>query len=284
VASTEVIKFGPEDVRASISLPLFRANKVAWIALTSLCHQQEVTFPWELVVAEEVGHDPLGLGGLLRYKNALASVGCQKLVYVPLTEWVPLSQKWRLIGSKLDPNSKFMVIQAADCYSPPKRLVTAWRVFSSGHISWFQGNRHQLYDIKTGKAVLYTQRIGGPLTPGADMVVQADLVRKLPQSSKTKGVDMWLITNCAKAAGNNWRLQWDNTDNWKYGLNVHGVNNISLRRAFFDGGHSPKLSIKPIPRQKLEETIPRDILRRLNRLRPLAESMRRRPWRQWGHA
>ena len=48
-------------IEASVTLPLFRSQYIAWLQLESLCRQQDVDFEWELLIAEEQGDETIGI-------------------------------------------------------------------------------------------------------------------------------------------------------------------------------------------------------------------------------
>ena len=266
------------QVQLTVGLPLYRAGAIAWLALESLCRQVGVEFYWELLVAEEQSAPRLAWSGLAPYVERLRRVNCIDVRYVPLSEWIPLAKKWRLLGQRAVPSSRVFVLQAADCYSPPHRLERTMELFRSEGADWVQSHTHVLYNLSDGKHVLY-RRPTDRMPVGAQMALRTDLARQLPESNQTAGIDHWFFRSCeanVKAKeGRAMRIVWNETDDWRYGLNVNGLNNISERSKLFALKFPGCLED---PCKELSEYIPGDVLARLEGCRPALKGWRRRAW------
>jgi hypothetical protein len=268
----------------TVALPLYRAELIAWLALESLCRQDGAPVPWELVVAEERGEHSFGNERLAAYRHRLEAAGCARVTYLPLEQWIPLSRKWRMLAEASSEQSKVFVLQAADCYSPPKRLLRTWEISEAAAgiqrrsvaPDWVQSHTHVLHDLTSGRTVVYRN---DAMLCGADMACRTEIVRDLPDSHVEVGVDTWMIKQadfwCGAHMARPLRVGWNETDDWRYGVNVSGLNNISDRSRLFDldwGGVS--LDAEP-----LETYMPGEIVQRLRQCAPLSDGWRRRAWR-----
>jgi len=149
------------------------------------------------------------------------------------------------------------------------------------YFSWTHGVHHVLYDIVTGKSVIYT--ISKPKSEaGCDMALRTDIVRKMPIDHRRKGVDTWLMDNCVKMLGSNrFSVAVDDSKGWRSSMNVHGINNISSRRSiFFKNGATNKKNLRV--RIKLDPNIrkfiPAFVFKRLEKLKNKAKRWGKRPW------
>lgn len=251
-------------ISLTVGLPLYRSKDITWLAIESLCRQNSVWFGWELIACEEDNNcnsEVFGEEELLKYTDRLKEVGCEKISYVSLDKWIPLSQKWKIIGEAAADTSIAFVLQAADCYSPARRLVKTYDLIKSGH-DWVQGDAHNVYDLLFDRMYLLkkkTEHIG------SDMAVRTSLAKQLPFSDKKRGVDTWFFLSC-KAIKKNLSVGYDKM-NVKFSLNVHGLNNISNRRKMFGKTYKRVES-------KLESIVPQDIADRLRSIKCLADSGR----------
>ena len=257
--------------KLTVGLPLFRARHVAWLALESLCRQTNIDFEWELVIAEEYRKRHLSLKekNILRYRDRLAEVGCRNIIYIPIREWIPLFHKWKIIAEQSD--SQGFILQAADCYSSPNRLKETSLLFDKG-ADWVQSPIHVLYNIIDEKIVLFKHN-PSKHPCGAEMAVRTDLVKQIPFKNIIKGVDYYLFYECQKIKGKKLEVMCDNTDNWKYTLNVNGLNNISAGRQKKHFNRNEKSE------HDIEKYIPADILEKLKTLKELTKGWK---FRQFG--
>ena len=211
----------------TVALPLWRAKDIAWLALESLCRQFTQT-PWELIIAEETTqqHNPLGKGGLAPYRERLKKAGCVEVTYIPITEWIPLADKWRIIAKMAHPNSRTFILQAADCYSEPARLQRSHDALKDHH--WTHTTKGVFLDLKHNAKALYIHPPGYPTA--LNMAVRTQLLRELPTNGPRKGVDAWMFHNATIANGQPLRVEVDPTKGWTNSLDTHSFNNISIKR------------------------------------------------------
>jgi len=211
-------------IELTVAMPLYRAKDIAWLSFESLCAQKGIDFGWELVVAEECGdksYQEFGLNEIMKYAKRLNEVGCTKIKYIKLSEWIPLSMKYHLIGKESAPSSEVFLVQQADYYSPPFRLLTTMLKVSEGY-DWVHGNRMYLYNLLDG--TLYKRERN---TKKYWMSTIMDLAKKLPFSNKKRGVDQYLWDSCVGLCGG--EIKKYEVSDWGDGLVVHGINNLSKK-------------------------------------------------------
>jgi len=259
-------------IEATVTLPLFRAHYIAWLALESLCRQQDITFEWELVIAEELNDETFGIDRIKDYRKRLQDVGCVRLEYIPLDNWISLGIKHKMIAEHTSPSSGLFFKSAADIYSAPQRLqriYDLWKEHPEG--DWFIPVTAINYDIKTGQAIVRDP--AKMLLPGtrvndiAGLAIRGELFREaitsfgssVNQAIRMTDTEAWNFCNSAK--GDDLIVIRELSDMWRYGLNTTGLNNISDRTHLFIQPNKNPLII-PYP-YDLSETIPHDILDRL---------------------
>jgi len=262
--------------QVTVGLPLYRAKHIAWLALESLARQYHPGFDWELIIAEEQDELMFGESVVLEYAERLQQAGCCSLRYIPLADWIPLSEKWILLAKESSNDSEVFVIQAADCYSGHNRLKINKNNIIDKDNDWTQYYVHFLYSISAKKALIVDERkIRRPngVKLGADMATRTHLVRSIPPKKKFSGIDRWLFNGCRARSTRPFRVYYDDTDAWKYSLNVHGLNNISKRDVHFKRPRRPYES-SPV---RVVDHIPEDIVDMLVSKRGAAKRWRRAP-------
>jgi len=220
----------------TVALPMYRAKNIGWIALESLSRQSCTDFGWELIIVEEKNDLAMGEEIVKEYNDRLKKINCIRSLYISINDWIPLSQKWRIISNYAKETSKCFLLQAADCYSNPNRLNSTLELFNRG-AEWVQSRTHVLYDLVTESTKLYDIKSSGHPC-GADMACKTDLIRQLPDEDVKKCVDGWIYTNVRKINGNNLKIMYDESDNWQYSVNINGINNISDRAFVFKNDSS----------------------------------------------
>ncbi len=245
-------------IKLSVALPVFNSKRIAWLAMEGLCRQENIDFEWELVIAEEQGEGMFGSKAFLSYKERLEKVGCKRFCYIKLNEWIPLGQKWKLIGQNCSDTSEAFILQAADCYSEPKRLKTTYEKIVKGGYDWIQNKSGLFFDLSTKRHILY-QDVEVAQKCGLNMATRVDCIRKLPNNDRKAIVDGWLYSNIKPKKP----LSIIDTDDWKYGVDTHSLNNISKKRGkFFNNITFPFVSTD----LSIRSYLPKDIVTRLYNL------------------
>lgn len=273
-SKNEKFKGSKKMIELSVILPMFRAKYCAWIALESLVRQEGIDFDWELIIAEEINNNEVfGKAALLKeYKSRLVKIRCKKIKYFPLEKHMPLSNKYAFMGRKCAPTSYICVSNSADLYAPPKRLKMQRDLFKKNpNIDIAMMSRCIVYDIQSGKTYLNDRDLNPNkrIDDGVCRALRTKIMRNLPTaSSKKGGVDGWIFDFChtynkliGKAKTNVYVDR--KSDNWKYCLNVNGLNTITkIRRKYMLEVEKRPINIIDCP-INLSKTIPKEILQRL---------------------
>jgi hypothetical protein len=234
-------------IQLSVIIPMFNAAEIAWLPMESLIRQKEVPCEWEIVTVEEQNGKQFGEARLMKYMGALQKVGCSRVSYLPLREWVPLSQKWRLMSKLSSAGSEVTVFQAADNFLHPYGVHDAFEYVAKKGADWIAQSKMPWWFLTTGGIFLADSakaidRFGKVHPAGLWFSARAGLVKQLPFSTKAKGVDRWLVTEIGDIAGRdgkkfrNERYPADN-DHWKLSFGTHGLNTISRKREEYHAAH-----------------------------------------------
>jgi hypothetical protein len=218
-------------VEMTVGLPLWRSKHRGWLALESLIRQRVVPCEWELVVCEEP-EECIGQEGLEKYRKDIENIR-GKIKYVAISKWIPLSLKWITIVENSDPQSKYFLLQAGDCFSQPYRLADTYRIFEETGADWVHSSMGYFYLIADNQLYLYNRYIKGRDSPigetALNMAIKMQHMRFLPIEEKNKTVDRWIYTNI-KNCCSSIKVSENETDHWKLGFDSHGLNQISVRR------------------------------------------------------
>lgn len=244
-------------IELSVSLPMYKAKHIGWLAIESLARQQEIDFEWELVIAEEMLHS-MGEDEVLKYKDRLENVGCVRLEYMKLPKWIPLTTKLLLIMDNCSDSSIVWAGQAADTYSAPLRLRKQYDSFKSEKYDWFLPTKAIYYHIVTGQTILHDTSLVKRKDDCIGKAISFDLLRGFDASNQDYGSDGW-FWNASKSIKENFNIFFDDSDNWKYGVSTFGLNNYMNRdRSFINP--MPPWRVNPID---IKNAVPGDVLERL---------------------
>lgn len=214
-------------IEATVALPLYNAGGIAWLCMESFCRQIDITFDWELIVIEEQDGGHFGKEKVMSYRERLSKIRCKKITYIPLNKWMPLGQKWKTAVDYSDKNSECYIWSAADCYSEPKRFKKAYQYINVEGNDWVCDKLGLFFDISTKRTILYADR-ECVQRAGLSSSTKMSLMRKLPDNDFAKKVDGFVFKTIKPQTIYN-IFDGENED-WKYGLNTHGMNNISMNR------------------------------------------------------
>lgn len=215
-----------KSVELTVGLPMYRAKDIGWLAFESLIRQQLIDFEWELIIAEEFYTESMGEEAIMSYEDKLKSVGCQKIIYLGINEWIPLTQKWKMIGLNVADTSKALVLQYADQYSAPYRLASVKKLIESG-VDWVQSKTLVMYELRTNKMATMSRDDYLFYHPcGAGMAVKASLAKKLPNSNIKKNSEFWFYHAVQDIKGSALEVAYDEI-NWSKTLSVFGLSNIT---------------------------------------------------------
>ncbi len=264
------------DILLTVALPMYRSGNIAWLALESLCRQKDISFPWELIVAEECD-DALGEESLRNYTAPLEAVGCRRIEYIPVSEWIPLSLKWLRIAHAASSSSRYFLLHAADCFSQPYRLSNTVQLFEKHQADWVQAAQGPFYHIATRTVTVFDYSLvpdyahsikGWRKHPTAlNMAARTEHISALPTEEVQRGVDGWIFFGIQDLLGRQLVIAWDESKYWKDGADTHGLNRISHGRGKLIQDVSPPFRPYESPEHPV---LPRDILDRLEETRTAA--------------
>jgi len=255
----------------TVALPLLKAVHIGWVALESLCRQKDTTtIPWELVIAEEQDSTlaPFGEKQILTFKPRLEAAGCKRVLYISIKDKtpIPLGEKWRILAQNADPNSTLFLLQAADCYSQPWRIVDTYNVGKDSTVDWIESQQGTFYDIKTETSVLYKD---APGQTNLNMAMRTKYMKLLPKNDRRKIVDKFIFSELTRIKGTPLKKGFNITDHWKWGMDTHGCNTISISRHTLMYGLTKCFVKNPID---VKNYIPKDILEKLRTLKTVCHN------------
>lgn len=260
----------------SVVMPMYRAKYIGWLPFESLIRQKDINFEWELIVAEETEEQLFGKKNILEYKHKLKKLGCVNFKYIGLNKWIPLAEKIHLLVNNCHLDSKIFVWHSADYYSAPLRLATHHDVFTNNpDIDLHLPKRAIYYYINDDKFIIHDPHYDQDKRRRINDVVgksyKLDIIREIPKVKQRQGVDGWLFRQATKISenrkGRDLYIQFDETDNWKFGLSTHGLNNICVLRT-----KNMKNPVPPFYEHVFDETtVPTKIIKRLRECRKFAK-------------
>jgi hypothetical protein len=249
-------------VDITVALPIFKGKNIFWLSMESLCRQKDVNFSWELVVAEEQIKPFAGEDNIRKYSQRLSDIGCKEIKYIPLQEWMPLSQKWALIAKYS--NSKFFVCQADDNYSHPYRLKEAHENIDYDYICYPKCLFYFISNHKAYEHTILPFRTSDKPAKGLHYAFKTEYAKKMPKSDKKIIIDQWIYDFLRKHLKNNIKHKWVLSDHWKEGFNTHGFHRLSKTRY-------SKFKNKVVDAEMYSKKWPEDILQKLKKIKGISE-------------
>ncbi len=218
----------PLTIELTVALPAYKAEKIIWLALESLRNQSEINFGWELIIWEEYGKSKSVIKEFIgKFPN------CQRIIYKCLSRRVLLIDKWIGIARSASNTSRIYVLQAADDYSPPKRLYIHHQHFSNPRCYLSTQIKGLFYNLKDGRKIFY---LGKNLRKNhLNMAYRLKVMRLVRRTNINENIDYYLKKSIDKILYNerNRIVYHDHNvdkNNWKYGFFTDGHNTISLAR------------------------------------------------------
>ena len=225
----EIIKISDngQNVALTVALPCYKAKKIGWLCLESLCNQINITFNWELLICEEVHDLMLGSDFFAQYTERLREAGCIRVTYIKLDSWVNLPSKWAILGQEANKSSKAFVLQAIDCYAPSRRLELTYQAIVKEKFDWVDFTKGYFYSFHFDKIIQYDAKAKTNL----HMAFNTQYARTIPFTAKNKGIDGFLYDHILSYKGE----VRHKTINHLYtdGIDTDGHNNISIKRVNF---------------------------------------------------
>ncbi len=254
-------------VALTYALPMYRAKNIGWLALESLCRQENIDFEWELIIIEEALQS-MGEPRVREYKDRLEKVGCVRLEYVRLSEWIPLSQKWINMARLAD--SEGFLLAGCDDYAPPNRLSETKAMFDAG-AEWTHVPVGLFYDIANDNFGVFDFYSQSSHPCGLDKAGRTDLLKAAFPSTATRttSVDGWVYDQIVSYLGRSPHTHMNTSADWRRGVFTDGLNNICKRRRDLYGTsiRAPFRRLHDDEPQSLEEVVPEDVVRSLRKVR-----------------
>jgi hypothetical protein len=171
-------------------LPTYNNADIIWLQLESLCAQVN-TPEWELIIIEEPSEQYFGEDGLSLYAERLGDAGCVRVVYISVTNWIPLAQKWVIGFQNMSPESVGAMLCASDNYSPCTRVAESYEALVNG-ADWYQTRSGYFYNILNNEAAIFNKK--DTYKPALFMAISKDGISRVKKFDyPKKGVDSWLF-------------------------------------------------------------------------------------------
>lgn len=222
-----------KDPVLTVGLPMFQTKNIGWLSLEGLCRQQDMKHPWELLIAQEKGqHMPLKK--IMTFKDRLIEANCCMFEYWEIKNWISLGSKWHFLAQHSNSKSMAFLLQGADNYPQPRRLIETFEYFDQDdELDWLKTAKGLWYDIGSN-TFAYRNRVG---RAGRDVAIKMELMKKLPDSKQKSGLDNFLFQVLTKKKGSKIKIQNNNSSGWKGGLCSSGLNNITQKRSSLVANH-----------------------------------------------
>jgi hypothetical protein len=229
-------------ISMTVALPAFNAKKIIWLALESLKNQKiNNDIYWELIICEEYGESR---DEVKKYINDLQKVNCAKLTYIyidPKTEGVIpkiylLLEKWTRMAKLAEATSKVYIMMACDIYAHPHRLMIHHEHFKNEDCIISTQPIGPFYNILKTKIFIYDGTVLNNKTKSRhlNMGFKLEYMKRIKIINKRKSIDSYIqnsiIQMLKKQFSYDKNIFYDLSDNWKYGFDTDGYNNISKYR------------------------------------------------------
>ena len=143
------------SIDLSVYMPMFNSKHIGWLPFESLIRQTNINFGWELIIAEELEYSPFGQDKIMEYSDRLKKIGCQRIQYIGLKDWMPLGDKTNMLIENTTSSSFAICGQSNDYYSPPNRLSLSHKIFKGDEYNWLIPEKAIYYNIPDGKVILH---------------------------------------------------------------------------------------------------------------------------------
>lgn len=259
-------------IELTVALPMWKSKHIGWLPLESLIRQKDIDFEWELIVAEEQNIEMFGKAAVMAYKDQLKQVGCVSVRYASVKKWIPLAQKWKLIGQLASETSKVFLCQAADNYSQPYRIKEAHQHIVDQNYDYICYPYSIFYSIPTHEVYLRgfsKEYKAGKEAKGMHYSFKTQYATALPKSNKRKVIDKWIyetVKIIAFRTTTQYKYSFVESPHWKKGFNSHGFHTLSLSRY-------KKWKKETVPRdlKSYLKNWPKPVMKRLQQLKGLSK-------------
>jgi hypothetical protein len=226
-------------ITLTVALPTKNSKKIIWLALESLRRQTNITFFWELIIWDD------GENSFSVLKEFIGKLpGCCRIVYRYIHATIfPLIDKWIGIAGDASITSNIYVLQAADCYSPPKRLFIHNEHFKNKNCLFSNQKKGLFFNLKTKQKMFYAPFSFPRVNPEnyykthLNMALRTYDMIRIKSVKKKKGIDNYILNSVKKLynLGNLFRnhIFYDSSVhsvNWTHSVDTDGTNMISTER------------------------------------------------------
>lgn len=238
-----------KPIELTVALPLKNMKQIVILALESLKNQTNIIFNWELIIWDD-NNDSFDI--IKQYIGTFP--GCVLILYRninPITDSIYnnnkmlLIDKWIGMAKVSSKSSKIFVLFAGDDYSSPNRLHIHYQHFKNPSCllstqikSIFINLNNTHFENFNDRLLLYD---GLTIDPNMTsnhpfMAYPTKLVRRVKSINQYSRIDNYLFKSIVGNNRNNKTILDSSTidpDNWKFGFNTDGFNQISKTRNRF---------------------------------------------------
>lgn len=215
----------PGWIQASVGIPCYNGQPVAWMTMESYCRQWPVFFNWEVIVCEEPHEKMIGVDFFKAYLPRLKARGCRRFTYIELVDWVNLPEKWKIIGQHVASTDGVFIKHAVDCYAPVNRLVHSYHAIVDQGYDWADVRIGYFYSFLSQRVMVYRKAGSGP---HLHMAFKSKYAGQLRSSEKNKGVDSHLKSTIKQI--NPDMRTFTHSSMLPGSVDTDGYNNISTKR------------------------------------------------------
>jgi hypothetical protein len=175
----------------TLAMPIYNNSHIAWLQLEALCNQKKAG-EFELIIAEEDSENFCGAQYFKPYLDRLKKVGCVRVEYLHLSEWVALGQKWTILMNEMSAESIGFLLVSSDDFSSPDRLAKTREALEQG-AEWVHSTECHFFNIETKQGAKFKCS-----QMGVFQALSREAVSRIqPFKSRypKKAVDTWLFKN-----------------------------------------------------------------------------------------
>jgi hypothetical protein len=233
----------------TVALPVLNGKDTIWFALQSLKNQESVIFGWELLIMEENGE----IEQIVKeFVGKLPN--CMRIKYTvldPIKDGrkegenkgkVLLIDKWVQMMLDRSQSSLIYVMQSADDYSPPKRLIGHYSHIVLDASCIFSTQKKGLFiNMKTMDNIIYDGNTWSQARTHLNMAYRMTYFEKVHNTTEqNRGIDSYIRLTIEKETGEQLEAKHIKyldelfPEIWREGFFTDGCNNISKsRRSYY---------------------------------------------------
>ena len=172
----------------TIGTPTWNNGDIFWLSIESLC-RQETSVPWEYIVFECPGPNPVGEKFIQSYKERLQAAGCVRIKYINKGRRYDLSSKWIEIAREA--RGEILIMHDSDDYTHPLRIQKTVEMING--YPWYDTRYAWHYSIPLKKMMMYDYQVIRKLwKTGFNIALKTDILRHIRDPHKNSGIHKWL--------------------------------------------------------------------------------------------